>query len=240
MKLGLIGFPLSHSFSKQFFQEKFLQKNLPHYSYELFPIPTIEMLPSLIEKEKLNGLNVTIPYKESVLSYCTFFSSEVEATQATNCLKIAGHEIFAHNTDVVGFESMLLPLLLPHHQRALVLGTGGSSKAVQYVFKKLGISFSVVSRNNQAHFTYQTLNEGVIEEHSIIVNTTPLGMYPKLNELPQIPYHAITSRHLVIDLIYNPSVTLLLANAAQRGATVQNGLKMLHLQAEAAWKIWTD
>lgn len=239
MKLGLIGFPLSHSFSKKFFQEKFLRDNLPQHSYELFPISSIELLPALIQKEGLEGLNVTIPYKQSVLNYCTCLSNEVQEIRAANCLKIVEHEITAYNTDVIGFEKMLLPLLSFRQQNALILGSGGSSKAVQFVFKKLGIPFSIVSRNNEANFTYQSLSAHIVEAHSIIVNTTPLGMYPNVNEFPQLPYHAITPKHLVIDLIYNPNQTMLLAMAAQRGAQIQNGIEMLRLQAEAAWKIWT-
>jgi shikimate dehydrogenase len=239
MKLGLIGFPLSHSFSKKFFQEKFLRHNLPQYSYELFPISSIELLPALIQKECLVGLNVTIPYKESVLNYCTYLSNEVQEIRAANCLKIVEREITAYNTDVIGFEKMLLPLLSLHHRKALILGSGGSSKAVQFVFKKLGIPFSIVSRKNEANFTYQSLSANIVEAHSIIVNTTPLGMYPNVNEFPNLPYHAITPKHLVIDLIYNPNQTMLLAKAAHKGAQIQNGIEMLHLQAEAAWKIWT-
>jgi shikimate dehydrogenase len=240
MKLGLIGFPLSHSQSKIFFEKKFSQEKLSGFTYELFAIPEISQFPMLLKTEKPVGLNVTIPYKESVLPFCTHWSDTVKMIGATNCLKIMDGEILAFNTDVIGFEKSILRLLQPHHNRALILGNGGSSKAVQWVFKKLGIPFSVVSRNTTADYTYASLTQRQVTSYRIIVNTTPLGMFPNTHEYPDIPYSGITDKHLAVDVIYNPPLSSFLQKAAAHGATIMNGLEMFRIQAEASWKIWTQ
>lgn len=239
MKFGLIGFPLTHSFSKKYFEKKFLSEQIKNATYNLYPIESIIDLPALILKQNLNGLNVTIPYKESVLKFCTNISNEVDAIGAANCLKISDNKIVAFNTDIIGFEQSIKPLLKPQHTNALILGTGGSSKAVQFVMRKLGISTLLVSRNKLKNgITYSLLNEETIHSNTIIVNTTPLGMFPDVEALPPIPYHAISQKHLVVDLIYNPTQTAFLKRARAQGAVIKNGLEMLTIQAEESWRIW--
>lgn len=241
MNLGLIGFPLTHSFSKKYFEEKFLREHIQNVTYDLFPLQSIQELPLLISQHNLFGLNVTIPHKESVLKFCNHVSKEVEAIGATNCLKISDNKITAFNTDIIGFEKCIKPLLQLHHTSALILGTGGSSKAVQYVMKKLGIAASLVSREKiENGFTYTALNDSIVEAHTIIVNTTPAGMFPNIKAMPLIPYNAISHRHLVVDLIYNPAQTLFLHTAQTQGAVTKSGLEMLEIQAEESWKIWSE
>lgn len=239
MKFGLIGFPLTHSFSKKYFEKKFLSEQIKNATYNLYPIESIIDLPALILKQNLNGLNVTIPYKESVLEFCSHVSNEVEAIGAANCLKISSNKISAFNTDIIGFEQSIKPLIKPQHTNALILGTGGSSKAVQFVMSKLGISTLLVSRSKfENGITYSLLNEETIHSNTIIINTTPLGMFPDVDALPTIPYHAISQKHLVVDLIYNPAQTAFLQRAQAQGAVIKNGLEMLTIQAEESWRIW--
>lgn len=241
MKVGLVGFPLAHSFSKKYFEEKFQREQITNASYELFPIEAIDKLPALLLQEQLDGLNVTIPYKEQVLAYCTHLSDEVAAIGAANCLKIIGNEVHAFNTDVFGFAGSIQPYLKPHHSTALILGTGGSAKAVQFVLKQLGIPFQHVSRSSMhGCLTYSALSLELIEAHPIIINTTPLGMFPNIVAKPAIPYSGLSAKHIVFDLVYNPAQTAFLQAAAQQGAVVVNGLEMLHLQAEKSWEIWSN
>lgn len=241
MQFGLIGFPLAHSFSKKYFEEKFLREQIQNVAYDLFPLQYIEELPILIEQQKPAGLNVTIPHKESVLQFCTHLSDEVKAVGATNCLKIIGKEIHAFNTDIFGFENSLKPLLKSHHRQALILGTGGSSKAVQFVLNRLSIKFTLVSRKQIKNaYTYSQLSDEIIQKNSLIINASPLGMFPNTGASPDIPYRAITSKHLVMDLVYNPAMTTFLNRAAAQGASIKNGLEMLHLQAEKSWQIWNS
>ncbi len=239
---GLIGYPLGHSFSKQYFTEKFAREEISDCKYDIFPIAGIDQFPALIQDNPdLKGLNVTIPYKEQVLKFITQLSEEVKYIGAANCIKISGTQLIAFNTDIIGFEQSFCKLLLPHHKKALVLGTGGSSKAVQYVLRKLGIELLVVSRtgNLQAGFiNYNMIDESVMHSYSVIINCSPVGMFPNDNNCPLIPYQFITSQHYLYDLVYKPAKTLFLQKGEDSGALIQNGYEMLILQAEAGWKIW--
>jgi shikimate dehydrogenase len=239
---GLIGKPLTHSFSKAYFSEKFQKENRTDCSYENFELQNINELPQLITKQHhLYGLNVTIPYKEEVLQYLTSKSSVVEQIGACNCIKITGQKLFGFNTDVIGFERSLLSLLLPHQTKALVLGTGGSAKAVMFALHKIGINFTSVSRFRfDNSINYKMLTPDIIKEHTVIINTTPVGMYPHVDAAPPIPYHLLSKYHLLFDLIYNPTETLFLKRGKEVGASVSNGYEMLVQQAEESWKIWND
>jgi len=243
-QFGLIGYPLSHSFSQKFFTEKFLQENIVNAQYTNFPIPSIESFAALwTEHPNVEGLNVTIPYKKEVIPFLQHSSPVVKAIKACNCIRKFNNELYGYNTDVIGFEKSLLPFLKLHHTHALILGTGGASAAVQWVLQKLNIQYQVVSRKGNAidgntNLTYDQLNESIIEAHTLIINTSPLGMFPKVNEAPPIAYDAITPKHHLYDLVYNPTETLFMKNGLAKGATVQNGLAMLHIQAEESWAIW--
>ncbi len=239
-QFGLIGYPLGHSFSKKYFEEKFAKENLQGYSFELFSIEKVEAIKEIIANNKnLQGLAVTIPHKETVMPLITEISDAAKAIGAVNCIKIKDGKTIGYNTDVIGFEKSLLPLLQPHHTKALVLGTGGASKAVQYVLKKLGISFLLVSRNRSNEtITYDDISVEIIETHSLIINTTPLGMSPNEGVFPNIPYAYLSSKHLLYDLIYKPEKTLFLQKGEEQGCIIKNGFEMLVLQAEENWKIW--
>jgi shikimate dehydrogenase len=244
MKLyGLIGYPLSHSFSKGFFAEKFKQEGITGCVYENFPLASISEFPALLAQHKANlhGLNVTIPYKEAVLPWVDELSPAAEQIKAVNCIRFEKNKLKGFNTDVIGFKRSLLPLIKPHHTHALVLGTGGAAKAIMFVLEELSIPFTVVSRSGQAGaIGYDALDAAVIEAHTIIINTSPVGMYPNTNAAPALPYDAITKHHLLYDLVYNPAETLFLQKGAAKGAAVKNGHEMLVLQAEASWEIWND
>jgi len=238
-QFGLIGYPLSHSFSQKFFTEKFLNENIMNAQYTNFPIPNIESFAALWkENPNLEGLNVTIPYKKEVIAFLQHSSPVVESIKACNCIRKFNNELYGYNTDVIGFEKSLLPFLKAHHTDALILGTGGASAAVQWVLQKLHIQYQVVSRKGNANLTYDQLSTSVIESHTLIINTSPLGMFPNVNEAPNIAYDAITAQHHLYDLVYNPTETLFMKNGLAKGATVQNGLAMLHIQAEESWAIW--
>ena len=247
-QFGLIGYPLSHSFSQKFFTEKFLQENIVNAKYDNFPIASIESFAGLWkENPNLEGLNVTIPYKKEVIPFLQHSSAVVQEIHACNCIRKFNNELYGYNTDVIGFEKSLLPFLQPHHTHALILGTGGASAAVQWVLQKLNIQFQLVSRNTntieannemKAYLSYDQLAASVIESHTLIINTSPLGMYPNTNEAPPIAYEGITAQHHLYDLVYNPIETLFMKNGLAKGATVQNGLAMLHIQAEESWTIW--
>ena len=247
-QFGLIGYPLSHSFSQKFFTEKFLQENIINVKYDNFPIASIESFAGLWkENPNLEGLNVTIPYKKEVIPFLDHSSAVVQEIHACNCIRKFNNELYGYNTDVIGFEKSLLPFLQPHHTHALILGTGGASAAVQWVLQKLNIQFQLVSRNTntieantemKASLSYDQLAASVIESHTLIINTSPLGMYPNTNEAPPIAYEGITAQHHLYDLVYNPIETLFMKNGLAKGATVQNGLAMLHIQAEESWTIW--
>jgi shikimate dehydrogenase len=241
-KYGLIGYPLSHSFSKKYFTEKFLRESIAEVSYELYPIAEISELPSLLaEYPAIVGLNVTIPYKEKVIPYLSDLSPVVEAIGACNCIKISEGKLVGYNTDVIGFEKSLKKKLKPHHTKALILGTGGSSKAVQYVLNKLAISFIKISRSKTAEtITYEEIDETLLSSHTLIVNTSPLGMFPNVEDCPAIPYQFLNASHYLFDLVYNPTKTKFLASGEKMGAVIENGSDMLVDQAEASWEIWNE
>lgn len=241
---GLIGYPLGHSFSKKYFTEKFQKERLEDCAYELFAISSIKELPSIINSNPLlKGLNVTIPYKEQVLEYVTETTSAVKEIGASNTIRIQHNKLFAYNTDVIGFEISFVKNLRSSYKKALILGTGGSSKAVQYVLKKLNINFLLVTRSNELKagmINYPMIDETIMNEYTIIINCTPAGLYPKVNECPQIPYQHISEKHYLFDLVYAPEKTLFLQKGEKKGAVIQNGYEMLIIQAEESWKIWNE
>ena len=243
-QFGLIGYPLSHSFSKKYFEEKFQKLQVTNYRYDTFPLENINQFPALLEREKeLLGLSVTIPHKETVIPFLDELDETAKEIGAVNCIKITKGKLKGYNTDAFGFKQSLRPFLDVNHTKALVFGTGGASKAVAYVLKNLNIDVWFVTRtkneNTPNSFTYEKLNEGIISACKLLVNTTPVGMYPNTDYLP-LPYSAITSQHLVYDLIYNPAETLFLMKAKEQGALISNGYNMLCFQADEAWKIWNE
>ncbi|MEI6265017.1 MAG: shikimate dehydrogenase [Sphingobacteriia bacterium] len=239
---GLIGFPLTHSFSQQYFTQKFFELGINDAEYFTFSIPDIKDLNEIIATHpNLCGFNITIPYKKKVLPFLTHASETVKALGACNCVHIKNGELFGYNTDVIGFEKSLQPFLKPHHQKALILGTGGAAAAVAYVLGKLNIEFQFVSREaSELNLSYEQLNAGIIFDHTLIVNTSPVGQYPNINDAPALPYEYLSSQHHLFDLIYNPNETSFLQQGKTKGATIQNGFEMLVLQAEASWDIWND
>ncbi len=240
-KFGLIGFPLGHSFSKKYFAQKFEDEQIDNCFYENYPLEKIEDFLQLKNKNNLVGINVTIPYKEKVIKYLDELDAEAQKIRAVNTILFKNGKSKGFNTDIYGFEKSISPLLKNHHKKALILGTGGASKAVKFVFEKLNINYKFVSRTKMNNnFTYEELNKTIISESTIIVNTTPLGTFPNIEFYPKIPYQFITNKHILFDLVYNPSETLFLAQGKKNGATTQNGLKMLELQAEKAWQIWNE
>ena len=245
MNLGLIGKSISHSFSKTYFEEKFLKEQLKGYSYQNFDLDNLETLNSVIKDNKLSGLNVTKPYKQEVIPFLNELDETAKAIGAVNCIKITWHNdvpfLKGYNTDHYGFAQSIKPFLEPIHQRALILGTGGASQAVNYALKNIGVNVYFVSRGEKKgenYFHYDELNEHVLNAFKLIVNCTPVGLYPNSNECPPIPYEFIGSEHLLYDLIYNPAQTLFLEKGKEHGAVVINGLNMLKLQAEKGWEIW--
>lgn len=240
-ELGLIGRHISYSFSKAYFTQKFENEELP-LSYENFDIETISEFPSILKNNPdLAGLNVTIPYKQQIIPYLDSLSKEATEIGAVNTIVISSSgKLTGHNTDAYGFKKSIEPFLKPHHKNALILGTGGASKAIAFTLKELGIPYQYVSRsyNNHAKYMYSDLTEEIICSYQVIINCSPVGTYPNVNEFPNIPYDAISENHLIYDLIYNPLQTKFLFLAEQKGAVTCNGLKMLELQAEKAWEIW--
>ena len=235
---GLIGESLSHSFSAKFFGGKFKAEQIDA-DYNLFEIESIDMLPSLVEERKLDGFNVTIPYKESVIPYLDELSEEAEAVGAVNCVVVRDGKMIGHNTDITGIEASLHWLDIADGEKALVLGTGGASKAVQYVLRKQGIDFKVVSRDeHRGDTTYSKLTAEDIAEHKIIINTTPLGMSPDVDSAPEIDYSAIGAEHKAFDLVYNPAETLFLKRCKEQRAATMGGIMMLQTQAIASWHLW--
>ena len=237
---GLIGYPLGHSFSKQYFTEKFEKEGLRDCFFELYPLENINEFPKLIQKKILKGLCVTIPYKQTIIPFLESVSEEAMMVGAVNCIKILSGEMIGYNTDIIGFEKSFTPLLKPHHTKALVLGTGGASKAVQYVLNKLQIPFLLVSRNTIGKniISYTDVSESLLKEYTIIINSSPVGMTPNENVMPAIPYQFITAQHYLYDLVYKPEETKFLQQAKLKNATIKNGYEMLILQAEENWRIW--
>ena len=239
---GLIGYPLTHSFSKNYFAEKFKKEGISDCRYENFQLANInDLLKTITENPDLQGLNVTIPHKESVLQFLDGSNELVKQTGACNCIKMVDGKLIGYNTDVIGFEKSLLTKLKPEHKKALILGTGGAAKAVEYVLRKNEISYKKVSRQFSANnFIYEQLTPSIVKENMLIINTTPMGMYPNTNEIPPLPYEAITSKHFLFDLIYNPEKPLFLKQGEEQGAISQNGYEMLVYQAEESWTIWNQ
>ncbi len=250
---GLIGYPLGHSFSRKFFTEKFATEGIDA-QYFNFEIPSIEEFSNIIKNTPtLKGLNVTIPYKQQVMQYLDDISEEARAIGAVNVVKVSKEGLTGYNSDVIGFVNSIKPLLKPHHKKALILGTGGASKAIRYgLEKKLGVETAFVSRRRpdgsphkggdiqgtERVFTYEEVTAEVLKEYEVIVNCSPVGMYPHVDECPVLPYEAMNENNLLYDLVYNPLETLFMKKGAAQGATVKNGLEMLHLQAIASWEFW--
>ena len=243
-KFGLIGYPLSHSFSQKYFSHKFLREGITDALYLNFPLSSIDALRPLIRSEpSLTGLNVTIPYKEQIIDFLDFEDEIVKQTGASNCIKIKQGKCHGFNTDVAGFEQSLKKGLNAGHTKALILGTGGASKAVEYVFRKIGIDYTIASRkpaSRRGLVGYEELDAAFIRSHTLIINTTPLGMYPKTDEFPPLPYSDLTRHHYLFDLVYNPEKSLFLQKGEERGAQVRNGFEMLRIQAEESWAIWNS
>ena len=256
-KYGLIGYPLTHSFSEKFFKEKFDKEKIEDTSYSLIPLENIDDFPKLLkDNPDLKGINVTIPHKINIIPFIDKLSKEAKGVGAVNCIKIClchsvtdlmmgelstlkDKKLIGYNTDAYGFETSINPFIKPHHKQALILGNGGAAKAIQYVFKKLNIPFKLVSRNvKKGMLSYDQLSKKTLTEHQIIVNTTPLGTYPNVDEYPNIPYQHLTEKHLLYDLVYNPAETLFLQKGKEQRATIKNGADMLILQAEKSWEIW--
>ena len=243
---GLIGYPLGHSFSRKFFTEKFATEGIDA-QYLNFEIPSIEEFPEIIKNNPtLRGLNVTIPYKQQVMQYLDDISEEAKAIGAVNVVKCQMSTVncqlhlTGYNSDVIGFVESIKPLLKPHHKKALILGTGGASKAIRYgLEKKLGMKTLFVSRSaREGMITYEEVTAEVLKEYEVIVNCSPVGMYPHVDECPSLLYEALNENNLLYDLVYNPLETLFMKKGAAQGATVKNGLEMLHLQAIASWEFW--
>lgn len=243
-KYGLIGYPLGHSFSKTYFNQKFESEKIDA-EYINFEIPSIKDLKSILkENPELNGLNVTIPYKEQVIPYLDDLDEDARLIGAVNVIKFAKglfgkRRLKGYNSDIIGFKQSIAPLLDESHRKALILGTGGASKAVFQGLKQLGVAATLVSRQEKEFcITYGEITPRIMEQYTVIVNTTPLGMFPNVNTCPDIPYEQLTSHHILYDLIYNPDETLFMKKGKEQGAVVKNGLEMLLLQAFAAWEIW--
>lgn len=242
---GLIGYPLTHSFSMNFFNEKFLAEDIPA-EYTNFEINDVSLFPRIItDYPDLQGLNVTIPYKEKVIPFLDEMDNTAQIIGAVNVIKFIRNRgkiiLKGYNSDIVGFTDSIKPLLTQKQKRALILGTGGASKAVWYGLLSLGVEPILVSRTPKTgEIGYDELTPEIIKNHLVIVNTTPLGMHPKVEQCPDIPYDLLTPDHLIYDLIYNPDQTFLMKKAKEKGATVKNGLEMLLLQAFCAWNIWNE
>lgn len=245
-KLGLIGYPLGHSFSKKYYLAKFEQEKISDIDYDLYPVENLEEFQPIYEQDPdFAGFNVTIPHKRNVLALLDELSPEAEQIQAVNCVRIIRKDgkmtLKGYNTDAYGFEHSLKPLLGAQHRRALVLGNGGAAKAVYYTLNKLNIPFQIVSRRKEnGDLTYEELTPEIISTNKLIINCSPVGTFPEINNCPAIGYQDIGPEHLLYDLIYNPEETLFLKKGKEQGATIKNGYEMLVLQAEKNWVIWNE
>jgi shikimate dehydrogenase len=245
-KYGLLGYPLTHSFSKRYFTEKFEKENIKS-TYQNFEIDSIKKLPNVIKNNpEVTGLNVTIPYKEQVIPYLDSLHDAAREVNAVNTIRVIriGDKVILHgyNTDTYGFENSLKPLLKPHHKKALILGTGGASKALKYVLKKLDIDFisASIEELKENEIRYEQIDSKMMAERTLIINATPLGTYPKTDTYPNIPYKFLTDKHLLFDLVYNPELTQFMAKGKEKGAVVKNGYEMLLLQAKRSYEIWNS
>ena len=241
-RFGLVGKNISYSFSKGYFTQKFKELGLGHHSYENFDLSAIEVFQELIQLNKnLKGLNVTIPYKEAVIPYLDELNPKAEKIGAVNTIKFTKKGLKGFNTDIYGFKKSIKPFLKKRHKKALILGTGGASKAVAFVFSELGIKYKYVSRNpKKKQLGYTDLNDEVLKKYTVLINCTPQGTFPNIEDKPAIPYQFITKKHLLFDLIYNPEKTAFLLEGEKQGASICNGLRMLELQAEKSWAIWNS
>ncbi|MFT5752810.1 MAG: shikimate dehydrogenase [Flavobacterium sp.] len=240
-KYGLIGKDISYSFSKKHFTEKFAAYHFDNCEYLNFDIPSVKEFPEIISKTKgLRGLNVTIPYKEEIIPYLDSLSKNAKKIGSVNTIVInKKKELVGYNTDFYGFKKSLKPLLKSHHTKALILGTGGASKGVAFALKKLNIEYDFVSRNpDEFQISYDEIDAALFEEYSIVINTTPVGTFPNIEDCPIIDYNLLTEKHIVFDLVYNPEESMFLKKAKEQGAITKNGYEMLVFQAEKAWKIW--
>lgn len=246
-KLGLIGYPLGHSFSKKYYLEKFRQEQITDVDYDLYPIPQIADFSKIASNKDFYGVNVTIPYKIEVMNYLDELSEEASAIQAVNCIRISHTadgttRLKGYNTDAYGFEASIKPLIDPQvDKKALILGNGGAAKAVIYALNRLGIMHSLVSRSKKAdQLTYDELDTAILADHTVIINCSPVGTFPHTEQSPKIPYEFLNDNHLCYDLIYNPEETTFLRKSKQMGARIKNGYEMLVLQAEKNWEIWNS
>tara|TARA_R110002126_G_scaffold112105_1_gene250168 strand:+ start:29199 stop:29954 length:756 start_codon:yes stop_codon:yes gene_type:complete len=241
---GLLGKNISYSFSRGYFSEKFKDLKLDKYSYVNFDLQNIKDFPSIIDdNQNLKGINVTIPYKVDIIPFLNKLDKTAAEIGAVNTIKFTKRgNLKGYNSDVVGFENSIIPLLKKQHKKALILGTGGAAKAIAYALKRNHIKYKFVSRKPEGkkEISYNSLTQKLIEKHTIIINSTPLGTSPDTEKCPNIPYQFITSNHILYDLIYNPAITTFLAKGKEKGATIKNGLEMLQLQAEESWRIWND
>ncbi len=240
-KYGIIGYPLGHSFSRAFFTEKFQREHIDA-EYVNFEIPSADMLPGIVQANpNLRGLNVTLPHKEAVIPMLDELSDEAKEIGAVNVIRVRDGRLKGFNSDIIGFMDSIRPLLKPWHQHALVLGTGGASRAIRVGLQRLGIQWTYVSRTPApGRLTYADLTSDLMEHYQVIVNCSPVGMFPRVDACPDIPYQLLTDRHLLYDLVYNPQETLFLKRGAEHGAAVKNGLEMLRLQALASWRFWNE
>ncbi len=244
-RFGLIGFPLGHSFSQKYFTKKFTDEAIDAV-YELFPLERIEDVVNMLDSHPdLAGFNVTIPYKQQIMSYLDEMDEEAAGVGAINVVKVTRENgkrrLKGYNSDIIGFYESIKPLIGINHKHALILGTGGASKAVAAMLSKLNIEYTFVTRTAKAGMlTYDALDEAVMKKYTVIVNASPVGTFPNVDVCPAIPYEFLTPDHLCYDLVYNPAETLFLAKAKAQGATTKNGLQMLELQAEGAWKVWNN
>jgi len=239
-KFGLIGYPLDHSFSKSYFEKKFDRENILDAEYQNYPLSSIDQFTQLIESNPdLKGLNVTIPYKESIIPYLTELDETAQAVGAVNTIKFIDGKLIGYNTDAWGFAKSLLSMASPKMKRALIIGNGGAAKAVKYVLNRIGVEYQIVNRTkSDGVLTFDGLTDDLISSVQLLVQTTPIGTSPNINEMPAIPMNSIGSTHLAFDLIYNPEESLFLKTMREKGAKTKNGLEMLQDQAEEAWRIW--
>ncbi|MEO6683158.1 MAG: shikimate dehydrogenase [Ginsengibacter sp.] len=241
---GLIGKTLGHSFSRKFFTDFFAENQLQGHEYLNFELTDLQREITDLKKNKnLSGLNITIPYKTEILSFLDEMTDECRQINACNCIQIKNGRWIGHNTDLIGFQKTFSPLLKPHHKKALILGDGGAAGAVKFVLNRLSIPYLIVSRKETTapgFLKYADISREVIQEYNIIINTTPLGMYPHNDQAPDIPYEFIGKNHYLYDLIYNPARTVFLKRGEEKGTVVENGANMLVIQAEESWKIWND
>lgn len=245
-KFGLIGYPLSHSFSKKYFTEKFLSEYIKDCSYENYPLENLDNFMELVSSdEDLCGLNITIPFKSQIIRFLDLINPEAEEIGAVNVVKISRPDgqikLHGYNSDVTGIEDTLLPFISADVKNALVLGTGGSSRAVCYVLKKFGLKVSLVSRDKKPDvLRYSDVDSEILERNQLIINTTPLGMFPNTETMPEINYKMLNTNHILFDLVYNPELTSFLKMGVEQGCSVISGIRMLHSQAEKSWEIWNN